>query len=101
MLLQTYLVIYERQQAAYLSKLYSRMKLATLKAYIGNTDIDGFLNKYGWKLSNNIITTVEVPELLDTYDLKEEINFQNQMTMYLENITKANSVLRQAKSEIK
>jgi hypothetical protein len=71
------------------------MKLATLKAYLGNsTDIEKYLTKYSWRLDNGVVTTATVPELVDTQDYKEEISNQNEMTLYLENITRANAVLK-------
>jgi hypothetical protein len=94
-LLHIFSYLYERQQAAYLSKLYSRMKLATLKAYIGNdTDIEQYLAKYSWRLDNGVISTAYVPYIVGIHDVKEEIKFQNKMTLYLENITRADAILK-------
>jgi hypothetical protein len=93
-LLQVYVDVYERQQAAYLSKLYSRMRLATLKGYIGNADVQQYLNKYSWKLSGDVVTTSEVCQVVDAFDYKEEIELENELTVYFENITKANSLLK-------
>jgi hypothetical protein len=61
--------------------------------------MDKFLAKYSWKLEYNVVTTAEVKEPLETYDFKEEIEFQNSMTSYLENITRANLSLKLPKTQ--
>lgn len=93
-----YLSIYERQQAAYLSKFYSKIKISTFKKLQGSNfqeeKLEEYLNRYGWILKNEFIVTAPVQVNFDSYQLKEDLDFINKMTVSLENIAKANSSLK-------
>lgn len=53
-----------------------------------------YLNAYGWQLQSDIVTTKPVKGNVDTFDLKEDLDFLNRMTVQLENVAKANAVLK-------
>lgn len=98
-----YLNWFEKQQAQFISKFYSKIKFATLKKYLGNflfylgrhfneTNLDSFLDKFCWKMENEIITTVEISN--DRKNESIDLSFLNSMNVHLENLTKSNIYLK-------
>jgi len=101
-LAQILLQTYERDQAVFLSKFFSKIKVATLKKYIGgqvkDDKIGEYLNKYGWELKGDFIVTAKVQEKFDTFQMREDLDFINKMTVNFENIAKANTTIKPSES---
>ncbi len=94
---QSFLIIYEKEQACFISKFYSTIKISTLNSLVGNMNggvkLDGYISKYGWVRNGDIVTVKEIRSDLDVNDLKKNLEFINSMTILLENNTKANNSL--------
>ena len=93
-ILQAFLIVYENEQAYFLSKFYSTMKLSTLRNYVGNLykdqKLEDFIKKKGWTIENDYVIMKELPRIFEINDLKNNLEFVNSMTILLENNVKAN-----------
>jgi hypothetical protein len=99
-IVNAFLEHFEREQAAYISKLYSRITVSTLLSYLGDryTDLNDYLGKYSWRIDNDgqAVTTKKVAGS-SNYDQKAGLSFLNEMTVMMENISKTNSLINVAK----
>jgi hypothetical protein len=70
--------------------LFSNCLINFLGAHFSEEKLGEYLNRYGWNLSGEVVTTSPVQEGFDSFKIKEDLDFINKMTVCLENIAKSN-----------
>jgi hypothetical protein len=88
---------FEREQAAFIARMFSRISLSTLMGYLGNrvNDLNEYLSKYSWRFEDNgqIIVTNEFYDK-NYLARKDNLSFLNEMTVMMENISKTNNLIK-------
>ncbi len=91
---------FEKEQAQFISKFYSKLKLSSLKKLLGvhlmKINFKEYLHKYNWVQNGEVILTSQIKESSNTQNIREDLDFINKMTVSLENLAKVNSSLRPA-----